>query len=59
MKMSRTLQKYHVRASVVNMKTGKAASRIYIVQTNGFMGLKEAVQKQVNANEKVEHVEVL
>jgi len=59
MKLSRTLMKVHVKATTVNIKTGKAMVGVYIVSTNGFMFLRESLKEQIGVNDRVEHIEVM
>ena len=59
MKLSRNLLKVHVKATLVNVKTGKASVGIYIVNTNGFMFIREGLKPLIGVNERVQHVEVL
>jgi hypothetical protein len=51
--------KIHVRATTVNMKTGKSMCGVYIVNTNGFMFIHESLKTQIGKNERIEHVEVI
>jgi hypothetical protein len=51
--------KVHVKATTVNMKTGGVNVGVYIVNTNGFMFIRESLKTQIGKNERVEHVEVM
>ena len=59
MKLSRNLMKMYVKATTVNMKTGGVNVGVYIVNTNGFMFVRDSLKTQIGKNERIEHVEVL